>query len=47
MAGRGPDPAADTAVKVFTYDGSIVSHWLSLEAYLGLGYGTNVAAGSF
>ena len=47
VAGRGPDPDADTEVKVFTYDGATVSQWISLEAYPGLRQGTNVAAGRF
>ena len=47
VAGRGPDPDANTEVKVFTYDGSAVSLWFSLEAYPGLTHGTNVAAGAF
>lgn len=47
VAGRGPDPAADTEVKVFTYDGETVSQWLSLEAFPGLTHGATVAAGRF
>ncbi len=47
VAGRGPDPGANTEVIVFTYDGSSVSPWISLEAYPGLVRGTNVAAGEF
>jgi hypothetical protein len=47
VAGRGPAPDADTEVKVFTYDGTSVSQWISLEAYPGLSQGTNVAAGRF
>jgi hypothetical protein len=49
VAGRGPDPAADTEVKVFTYDcnGATVSQWISLEAFPGMTHGTNVAAGWF
>jgi hypothetical protein len=47
VCGRGPTPDADTEVKVFTYDGSSANLWISLEAYPGLSYGTNVAAGRF
>ncbi len=47
VAGRGPDPAADTEVRVFAYDGSTVSLWFSLDSYPGLTHGTNVAAGWF
>jgi len=47
VVGRGPDPDADTEVKVFTYDGMTVSQWISLEAFPGLTNGTNVAAGLF
>jgi hypothetical protein len=47
VAGRGPDPDADTEVKVFTYDGVTVSQWLSLEPFPGMTYGANVAAGRF
>ncbi|MFH0730670.1 MAG: hypothetical protein V2B19_30540, partial [Pseudomonadota bacterium] len=47
VAGRGPDPAADTEVKVFAYDGVTVSQWLSLEAFPDLTHGINVAAGQF
>ncbi len=47
MAGRGPDPIADTEVKVFTYDGATVTQWISLEAYPGLTHGVNVSAGRF
>jgi len=47
VTGRGPAPSADTEVKVFTYDGSAVQQWFSLEAYPGFSMGTNVAAGRF
>ena len=47
VAGSGPDPAAGTEVKVFTYDGAAVDEWISLEAYPGLTHGTTVAAGRF
>jgi len=47
VVGRGPAPEADTEVKVFTYDGSGVSEWFSLEAFPGLTHGVNVAAGRF
>ncbi len=47
VTGRGPDTAANSEVKVFTYDGTAVREWFSLEAYPGLTYGTNVAAGRF
>ena len=47
VAGRGPDPEADTEVKVFTYDGASVNRWVALEAFPGYSHGTNVAAGRF
>ncbi len=47
VAGRGPDPDADTEVKVYTYDGMTVSQWISLESFPGLTHGANVAAGRF
>lgn len=47
VTGRGPAPEADTEVKVFTYDGSVVNEWFSLEAFPGLTHGVNVAAGRF
>lgn len=47
VVGCGPDPEAGTEVKVFEYDGTGVTLWFSLEAFEGLAYGTNVAAGSF
>ncbi len=47
VVGCGPDPSADTMVKVFTYDGSQVTEWFWLEAFPGMTQGTNVAAGSF
>ena len=47
VAGRGPESAADTELKVFTYDGSAVNQWLALEAYPARTHGTNVAAGRF
>ncbi len=47
VAGRGPDPTADTEVKVFTYDGIAVTQWISLEAFPEMTHGTNVAAGRF
>jgi hypothetical protein len=47
VAGHGPDPAADTEVRVFTYDGGAVSQWLSLETFPGLTHGTNITAGRF
>jgi hypothetical protein len=45
IAGRGPDPEADTQVKVFAYDGTTVTEWMALEAYSGMTHGANVAAG--
>ncbi len=47
VAGRGPDPTADTVVKVFTYDGVTVTEWIALEAFSGMTHGANVAAGRF
>jgi hypothetical protein len=47
VVGCGPDPGADTMVKVFTYDGSQVTEWFWLEAFPGMSHGTNVAAGRF
>jgi hypothetical protein len=47
VTGRGPSPAADSSVKVFTYDGSRVIDWFSLEAYPGLTHGAIVASGQF
>jgi hypothetical protein len=47
VTGRGPHSEADTTVKVFTYDGSAVAEWFSLEAFPGLTHGVNVAAGRF
>jgi len=45
--GRGPDPEADTWIKIFTYDGTSVNGWLSLEAFPGYVHGANVAAALF
>jgi len=47
IVGRGPAPEADTELKVFTYDGSSVREWFSLEAFPGLTHGVNVSAGRF
>jgi predicted outer membrane repeat protein len=47
IAGRGPDPTADTEVKVFTYDGWTVQEWMTVEAFSGLTHGAKVAAGRF
>jgi hypothetical protein len=47
VVGCGPDPNADTEVKVFTYDGVSESQWISLYAFEDMSYGTNVAAGRF
>jgi len=47
LTGGGPDPSLDTPVKVFTYDGAVVSLWFSLTAFPELGQGVNVAAGTF
>jgi hypothetical protein len=47
IAGSGPDPAAGTAVKVFTYDGTAMNQWFSLDAFPDLSHGVNVAAGRF
>jgi len=48
VVGRGPDPIADTEVKVFTYDGATVNEQFSLQAFPdGWTHGTNVSAGLF
>ncbi len=47
VAGRGPDPEANTEVKVFTYDGTAVNQWIMLKAFPGYRFGTTVAAGRF
>lgn len=47
VVGRGPDPGADTEVKVFTYDGSLVNQLISIQAFPSMTFGTNVAAGRF
>ncbi len=48
VVGAGPDPAVDTLVKVFTYDGSGVTLWFSLQAFPdGWTHGANVTAGRF
>jgi hypothetical protein len=47
VTGRGPDPDADTEVKVFQYDGSQVTELFSLEAFTDMTHGANVAAGRF
>ena len=49
VVGCGPDPYTGTPVKVFLYDGTQVTEWFSLEAFmdLDLTHGTNVAAGRF
>ncbi len=47
VVGCGPDPDANTEVKVFQYDGSGVTPWFSLEAFQGMTHGANVAAGRF
>lgn len=47
IAGRGPDPEADTEVKVFSYFQGEVVEWMAIDAFEGLTHGTNVAAGRF
>jgi len=47
IAGRGPDPEADTQVKVFTYFQGEVVEWMAIDAFEGLTHGTFVAAGQF
>jgi hypothetical protein len=47
VVGCGPDPDAGSEVKVYEYDGSGQTLWFSLEAFPGMTWGTNVAAGSF
>jgi predicted outer membrane repeat protein len=48
VVGAGPDPSVDTMVKVFTFDGSGVSFWFSLQAFPdGWTHGATVAAGWF
>ncbi len=49
VVGQGPDPAAGTWVKVYTYSGSQASEWLSLEAFgdQGMTHGATAAAGWF
>jgi hypothetical protein len=47
VAGRGPDPEANTEVKVFDYDGIAVSQRFMLKAFPGYRYGSTVAAGEF
>ncbi len=47
IAGRGPDPEADTQVKVFSYFQGEVVEWMAIDAFEGMTHGTNVAAGRF
>jgi len=47
VVGCGPNPDANTEVKVFEYDGSKLTLWFSLDAFPGLTHGTNVTAGRF
>ena len=49
MVGQGPDPAAGSEVKVYLYEGTQVSMWVTLEAFgdLELTNGAKVAAGHF
>jgi len=47
VIGCGPDPTVGTPVKVYRYDGGNVSEWFDLQAFEGMNYGTNVAAGRF
>jgi len=49
VVGQGPDPHAGTWVKVYLYDGSLVTAWFSLEAFedQGMTQGANVVAGHF
>ncbi len=48
IVGQGPDPAAGTTVKVYSFDGSQTTMLFDLDAYGdgGLNHGVNVAAGS-
>jgi len=48
LVGPGPDPAMDTSVKLYSYDGSSVSELHTFVAYpAGYTHGTTVAAGQF
>jgi fibronectin-binding autotransporter adhesin len=48
VVGCGPDPSVGSEVKVFRYEGSVVSEWFSLEAFpSSYTHGTSVAAGRF
>jgi hypothetical protein len=48
VVGPGPDPAAESPLRVFRYDGSQVTGWLSLRAFPGgWTHGASVAAGRF
>jgi hypothetical protein len=47
VVGGGPDPSIGTEVKVFTFDGSLVSEWAAFEAFPELTGGATVAAGGF
>jgi hypothetical protein len=46
--GAGPDPSVASPVKVFNYDGTGVSEWLSFSAFPSVyTHGANIAAGRF
>jgi hypothetical protein len=48
VVGPGPDPAMGSMVKVYQYDGSETTLWISLQAFPEeWTHGVNVAAGSF
>ncbi len=49
VVGQGPDPSAGTWVKVYLYDGTEATEWITLEAFgdEGMTHGTYVAAGHF
>jgi len=48
VAGAGPDPAAGSSLRIFRYDGSQVTGWLSIQAFPdGWTRGATVAAGKF
>ncbi len=47
LVGCGPDPGADTTVKVYGHDGEAIVEWFSLETYPGMSQGVTVAAGRF
>ena len=47
VTGLGPDPAAGTTVRVFSYDGGGTSTLASLESFGGMTHGATVASGRF